>query len=212
MKKKYLILVLSLLFVSFDGNSMSKNDSELCYLVDSLNMSGLIFQVKSGHCYLVDLSDNLFIESYAGEDEEYFIKSPYAYIFEPKFFSKLDMFYGLNMDKSPFAGHHIEHKKWFDNSLDKYWRNVPDTIIYPVYKQFKHANGIMVASVYYEDWREPDYYYLFLVRGDFYNYITVSCVFDGPYHYYIPFPDPKAYYKVVVPVWEEIPVRPEDDD
>lgn len=211
MKTKHLILVLSLLFVSFEGNSMSKHDSELCYLVDSLDLYGPIIQVKSGHLYLVDMSsENLFLESYAGEGEEYFIKSPYAYIFEPELLSFLGEFYGLK-DRGPFVEHLKKHGNWFDSSLEKYW-NTHTMVGYPIYKQSEQPKGIITGGAYYEDWREPDYYYLFLVRGDFYNYITVTCVFDGPYQSYIPFPDPKAYYKVVVPVWEEIPVKPKDED
>ena len=46
--------------------------------------------------------------------------------------------------------------------------------------------------------KKPDYFYLFLIRADMYNHLTSNkhnkCRFK--------FRDPKAYYRVLIPVWE----------
>jgi hypothetical protein len=47
---------------------------------------------------------------------------------------------------------------------------------------------------------KPKYYWLVMIRGDAYNFLTVYTVLDGSCKP-IKFKDPKAYYKLLVPVW-----------
>ena len=48
--------------------------------------------------------------------------------------------------------------------------------------------------------RTPQYYWLVLIRGDAYNFLTVRSVFDNG-RKVIKFRDEKAYYKLLIPVW-----------
>jgi len=47
----------------------------------------------------------------------------------------------------------------------------------------------------------PDYYHLYLIRGDAYNQFTFNNIMDGCYEAPLNFPADKAYYKMVVPYW-----------
>lgn len=47
----------------------------------------------------------------------------------------------------------------------------------------------------------PKYYWLVLIRGDAFNYLTVRCVFDNG-RKLIKFKNEKAYYKLLIPIWE----------
>ena len=49
--------------------------------------------------------------------------------------------------------------------------------------------------------QKPKYYWLVMIRGDAYNYLTVRCVLDGD-RKLLKFKDEKAYYKVLMPVWK----------
>ena len=49
--------------------------------------------------------------------------------------------------------------------------------------------------------RMPKYYWLVMIRGDAYNYLTARSVLDGGCKV-IKFKDEKAYYKLLIPVWE----------
>lgn len=46
----------------------------------------------------------------------------------------------------------------------------------------------------------PKCYWLVLIRGDAYNYLTVRSVIDGG-RKRIKFKDEKAYYKLLIPIW-----------
>lgn len=48
----------------------------------------------------------------------------------------------------------------------------------------------------------PKYYWLVLIRGDAFNYLTVRCVFDSG-RKAIKFKNEKAYYKMLIPIWEK---------
>ena len=48
--------------------------------------------------------------------------------------------------------------------------------------------------------RTPQYYWLVMIRGDAYNFLTVRSVFDNG-RKVIKFRDEKAYYKLLIPVW-----------
>lgn len=50
--------------------------------------------------------------------------------------------------------------------------------------------------------QKPDYFLLFLVRGDIYNKVTYDLVMDNGLDEREEFKDPKAYYKIAVPVWK----------
>ena len=50
--------------------------------------------------------------------------------------------------------------------------------------------------------QSPKYYWLVMIRGDAYNYLTARCVLDGGYKV-IKFKDEKAYYKLIIPIWED---------
>lgn len=48
---------------------------------------------------------------------------------------------------------------------------------------------------------QPDYYQLYLIRGDAYNRFTFFDYNCGGYDTPLDFPEEKAYYKMVVPYW-----------
>lgn len=48
--------------------------------------------------------------------------------------------------------------------------------------------------------RTPKYYWLVMIRGDAYNYLTVRSVWDSGCKI-IKFKNEKAYYKLLIPVW-----------
>ena len=48
----------------------------------------------------------------------------------------------------------------------------------------------------------PKYYWLVLIRGDAYNYLTARCVLDGDCKV-IKFKNEKAYYKLLIPIWDK---------
>lgn len=50
--------------------------------------------------------------------------------------------------------------------------------------------------------QKPRYYWLVMIRGDAYNYLTARSVLDGGCKV-IKFKDEKAYYKLLIPVWKD---------
>ena len=48
----------------------------------------------------------------------------------------------------------------------------------------------------------PKYYWLVLIRGDAYNFLTARCVMDGSCKV-IKFKNEKAYYKLLIPIWDK---------
>ena len=48
---------------------------------------------------------------------------------------------------------------------------------------------------------KPDLYIMLLMTGKAFNTITYQMVIDGPYDKPVAFPDEDAYYRVLVPVW-----------
>ncbi len=88
-------------------------------------------------------------------------------------------------------------------------RDMPDTVIpneihetrlnggvqldfFPSYK----SNPYQIVNNY----QKPQYYWLVLIRGDAYNFLTVRDVWDSGCKE-IKFKDEKAYYKMLIPVW-----------
>ena len=52
----------------------------------------------------------------------------------------------------------------------------------------------------------PKYYWLVLIRGDAYNYLTSRCVMDGDFEV-IKFKNEKAYYKLLIPIWDKLKIE-----
>lgn len=50
--------------------------------------------------------------------------------------------------------------------------------------------------------QQPKYYWLVMIRGDAYNYLTVLSILDGGCKV-IKFKDEKAYYKLLIPIWKD---------
>jgi hypothetical protein len=51
------------------------------------------------------------------------------------------------------------------------------------------------------NYQTPKYYWLVMIRGDAYNFLTVRSVFDSG-RKLIKFKNEKAYYKLLIPIWE----------
>ena len=52
----------------------------------------------------------------------------------------------------------------------------------------------------------PKYYWLVLIRGDAYNFLTARCFMDGSYKV-IKFKNEKAYYKLLIPIWDKLKIE-----
>ena len=65
-------------------------------------------------------------------------------------------------------------------------------------KPLYNKSSYMVVTNY----QQPKYYWLVMIRGDAYNYLTVLSVLDGGCKT-IKFKDEKAYYKLLIPIWED---------
>ncbi len=50
------------------------------------------------------------------------------------------------------------------------------------------------------NYQTPKYYWLVMIRGDAYNFLTVRSVFDSGCKV-ISFKNEKAYYKLLIPIW-----------
>ena len=88
-----------------------------------------------------------------------------------------------------------------------YFKDMPDKVIpndlyrgnnVEPYEFNKSSNAISYQII--SNIRPAKYYWLVLIRGDAYNYITVRSVFDNN-RKVIKFKDEKAYYKMLIPVW-----------
>ena len=64
---------------------------------------------------------------------------------------------------------------------------------------YHDKNGFVVDKMK----QVPDYFLLFLIRGDIFNKVDYEMVWDGRYDEREDFKDPKAYYKMAVPVWRK---------
>ncbi len=217
--KKIVITIITVFIAAYNVFAIEyfrTNEPELIYIVDSIDYieNDLIVKDSTGHAFLIKVSPgDMFLLSYNGEGINYFMSHPDdAYIFNPDLLESLQLGYNSGNDYSDYIGRYYAwHKNWLRKIFDKYaFKESPkDVSKYPM-KLNKKLPGDIEYYCYPPE-QGPDYYLLLLMRGDFYNYLAVtnhSC--GGPIDI-LHLPDPKAYYKIVVPVWEEMIVKPEDE-
>jgi len=208
MKKFFIIIITSFVVTSsaYAINNFRANEPELIYVVDTIDCWELdpIVRDSTGHAFLInDTAGDMFMTSYNGEGIEYFMKHPdNAYIFFPDLLESLTTGYNNSDGYNDYISRYFAwHKDWLRKTFDKYMFSEPP-IKYPKPLNKKLSGKIEIYR--YPQEQGPDYYLLVLVRGDFYNYLAVTNYSCGGPTAILHFSDPKAYYKVVVPIWDKL--------
>ena len=164
-------------FKNVESNIMiNKDGSYNAYLfIDTLHFEneGVILSRHDGHMYLV--SDSCEISEI--KNIKKIIGKDNVYIYEPDFIS----FLTLCLDNN-----------YFMNVILK--MPDPGNLIYPT-TDYKTNNYSKMKFK-----KKPTGYYLCLVNGYIYNYLTYITSADV-YNFPLKFPDDNAFYKLVIPYW-----------
>ena len=155
---------------------VNKDGSFNSYLfIDTLHFEneGVILSRHDGHEYL--FSDSCDIHKV--KDYRNIIQENNVYIYQPNYFdfliSELDTNYFVNV------------------ILDK----LSDDYLIKLQNDYKTKDFIRRRFL-----EKPSGYYLCIVKGYVYNYLTYMISADI-YHHPLTFPDENAFYKIVIPYW-----------
>lgn len=157
------------------------------YFVDSLEFgeAPIIYLTETTSNIWVIAQDNnkRFMKEYDNSGDEFFMNQEYAYLYLPEL---IDSDLPTLMD--------VKTMTEFDKEMYKHTQNDPSKVKY-------EENSIPSIKNTIKFTVNPDYWLLFLVRGDVYNFMACTMVMDSPTRY-LTFKNPYAYYKVVYPCWK----------
>jgi len=148
--------------------------SQNAYFIDTLQIDSLVIvrSKKNGHFFA---TRNFSKNSLKGN----IWNSPKTYLYD---------------DVGHFAGW------WFTNMPDSVLPNdVYDSKLNNVVIKYSPSSNFKPYQIVCNS-GTPKYYWLVMIRGDAYNYLTVRSVLDRG-RKLVKFKDDKAYYKLLIPVW-----------
>lgn len=148
--------------------------SQNAYFIDTLHIDSLVIvrSKKNGHFFATRSSSRISLKGNIWN-------LPETYLYD---------------DVGHFAGW------WF--------KNMPDSVLPDDIYESK-INNVVIEYSPSSDFKSyqivcnsgtPKYYWLVMIRGDAYNYLTVRSIIDGG-RKFVKFKDDKAYYKLLVPIW-----------
>ena len=173
-----LIISCSLNIMGQDNNGemfLNADGSQNAYFIDTLHIDSLVIvrSKKNGHFFAIRNPSKKDLKGNIWNTPE-----TYLYDYDP-----FDSWYLTNMpyDAVPNAIGVSNRKRG---------------VLYEKYSRLNTKSyQIMGHSIV------PKYYWLVLIRGDAYNFLTVRSVIDGGCEA-IKFKNEKAYYKLLIPIWE----------
>lgn len=152
------------------------------YLVDTICIEEpVIIEIPRGIIYVMPYSfylNNKWTFSKSKIKKMFYENEEYMFIYDMEWF-----LYSL-------ISHKMRNQLFFDDRPRDItnWKRL-----------YQDKNGFIVDKMK----QVPDYFLLFLIRGDIYNKVTYDMVWDSGLDEREDFKDPKAYYKMAVPVWRK---------
>lgn len=151
------------------------------YVIDTLRIRNpILIQNNDYHRFLV--TDSIDVDNLKEKD---LYKLPGLFLVEEDIFNGWDLFF-MNLTEIE------EFEKYIpDNG---YAGILPDN---EEYVNQRKSKGLIQFNYKIK----PDLYIMLLMTGKAFNTMSYQMVIDGPYDKPVAFPDEEAYYRVLVPVW-----------
>ena len=170
----FLLLICPLNCMGQDNNGESffnTDGSHNAYFVDTLHIDSLVIirSEENGHYFAIKPPINIKLKGNIWNKSEV-----YLYRFDP-------------------------FDKWYLSSIPLAINTIPNDIYSS--GSLSESESILNSNSYqiYTFTPSPKYYWLIMIRGDAYNYLTALSIFDTN-HKPIRFKDMKAYYKLLIPI------------
>ena len=172
----FLLLICPLNCMGQDNNGKSffnTDGSHNAYFVDTLHIDSLVIirSEENGHYFAIKPPINIKLKGNIWNKSEV-----YLYDFHP-------------------------FDKWYFSSIPLGLNTIPNDIYSSVYRALSPSESILNSNSYqiYTFTPSPKYYWLIMIRGDAYNYLTAIDILDSGCEP-IKFKDMKAYYKLLIPI------------